>query len=272
LVDLVRIDQEAGGIVRLTVDDPANRNALGFEMASQFGRAVDEIASTEVRVVVLTGAPPVFSAGGDLAMIDDQRRAAMANPAAARSSILDFYRSFLSMRSLPVPVIAAVNGHAVGAGLCLAAACDMRVVADTAKIGANFAALGLHPGMGATVLLPMLMGPDRAADLLYTAQLKTGRELAGTGWAAATVAPDLVVPRAMGLARAIAQNSADAIRRIAKTLRAVPDQALSRGLEAEASAQTESLRSDDLAEALQAVRDKRAPRFEQRPSAVKAAP
>ena len=79
-----------------------------------------------------------------------------------------FYQLYLSVRDLPCPTIAAVNGAAIGAGLCVALGCDIRVAARDAKLGLNFTRLGIHPGMGATWTLPRLVGPARAAELLFT--------------------------------------------------------------------------------------------------------
>ena len=108
-----------------------------------------------------------FSAGGDLGMIEDRASEGAAQPGAARgrigASMRSFYGLFLCVRDLPCPVVAAINGHAVGAGLCVALACDVRVASDAAKLGLNFTRLGLHPGMGATWTLPRLVGPARAS-------------------------------------------------------------------------------------------------------------
>lgn len=248
-------------VVVLTLSDPARRNALGQEMAAEFRQVIAGLAGDPARVLVLTGEPPVFSAGGDLAMIERQRQAALDDEIRAQAEMLAFYQSFLGVRSLPVPLIAAVNGHAIGAGLCLALACDLRVVAESAKFAMNFAQIGLHPGMGATALLPAAVGRCRAAQLLYTGAMTTGAELAPTGWAAQTCPAGEVLPRSLALARSIADGSPGAVRRIHTTLRAGLDAQLGEALAVEAAAQVETLRSADIEEGLRAVRERRSPSF-----------
>jgi enoyl-CoA hydratase/carnithine racemase len=231
-------------------------------MAHEFRSAVLEVAAQDdITTVVVTGEPPVFSAGGDLAMIARQRDAALSTPERVNSELLDFYRSFLSVRELPVPVVAAVNGHAIGAGFCLALACDLRVISATAKFAMNFAAIGLHPGMGGSVLLPAAVGESRAAQLLYTGAITTGAELADTGWAVETVESGQVLDRALALAASVAANSPTAIRAIRRSLRTASAAELSRALAAEASAQVQSLRSDDLGEGLAALQGGWRPNF-----------
>jgi hypothetical protein len=151
----VRVDRHDDGITVLTLDDPERRNAMTEEMGDALTAATAELAGDDdLRVVVLTGAPPAFSAGGDLAMLEELARRTRDEGFDATETMQAFYRRFLTVRDLPVPVIAAINGHAVGAGLCVALACDLRIVASDAKVGLNFARLGLHPGMGGSWLLP----------------------------------------------------------------------------------------------------------------------
>src|SRR5262249_10307005 len=148
------------------LDDPEARNAMGEEMAAQFLRAAGELKNDRsVRVVVLTGRGRAFSGGGNLDMLETKTRIAKEEN---QRLMREVYRSFISILEIDVPVIAAVNGHAIGAGLCLALACDLRIASADAKLGLNFVHLGLHPGMGATYFVPRLVGDARAAELLYS--------------------------------------------------------------------------------------------------------
>lgn len=105
-----------------------------------------------------------FSAGGDLKFLNDRMK---IDANTNREEMLRFYRRFLSIRSLQVPTLAAINGVAVGAGLCLAMACDLRpAVAETAKLSVNFVRIGLHPGLASTHFFPLLLGPQIGAQLL----------------------------------------------------------------------------------------------------------
>jgi enoyl-CoA hydratase/carnithine racemase len=139
------------GVAVLTLNAPAKMNALTEEMGAQFRAAVGTLRHeppTRLRCVVLTGAGsergPAFSAGGDLAWLMERHHDSPTNNAAI---MRDFYDRFLGVRSLPVPVIAAIDGPAIGAGFALACACDVRLAHPASKLGVTFVGLGLPPGM-----------------------------------------------------------------------------------------------------------------------------
>src|SRR5690606_11161740 len=125
-------------------------------MGRALASVVERLGGDEtVRAVVLTGAGVAFSAGGDLAMIEARAAAGRAAPGEPQRSenrafMLSFYGLFLSLRELPQPTLAAINGAAIGAGLAVALACDLRIAAREARLGLNFNRLGIHPGMGST--------------------------------------------------------------------------------------------------------------------------
>jgi enoyl-CoA hydratase len=257
----VRLDRHDDGVAVLTLDDPDRRNAMteaiGDELAARCAELADDDA---VRAVVLTGAPPAFSAGGDLDMLSELGRRTREEGFDATATMRAFYRRFLAVRALPQPVIAAINGHAVGAGLCVALACDLRLVADEAKVGLNFARLGLHPGMGGSWLLPRTLGEQRAAVWLYTGRLVEGRRAAAEGLALESLPADEVLPAALDLAREIAASSPVVVRQLKRTLAASPAD-LDEALEAEAAAQAVNYGTEDLVEGLAAARDRRSPAF-----------
>lgn len=242
----------------LTLDDVARKNAMTEALGDAVRDAVLALRQrNDVRAVVVTGAGEAFSAGGDLAMLERLRQASFAE---ARGHMLAFYARYLSLLDLDVPTIAAVRGPAIGAGLCVATACDLMVVADDATLAFNFVGLGLHPGMGATYFLPRRVGHQRAAELLFTGRRFTGQDAVTMGLALDAVAADAVVGRAVGLARQIANQSGEAVRALCRTLE-VDRMALRAALEREASAQAGSYASDDLREGLAALRERRPPRF-----------
>ncbi len=259
----IRSERADNGVIVITFDDPERRNAmtaaLGDELAEVIGPIRDD---PEVRAVVLTGAPPAFSAGGDLDMLDGLARRARDESFDATDTMHAFYRRFLAVRDLPVPTIAAINGAAVGAGLCVALACDLRIAAEDAKLGLNFSRLGLHPGMGATWFLPRIVGPMRAAELLFTGRLFDGIEAAAFGLALDAVAADEVLSTAVALADQIAQASPLVVRQLKQTLAAADGERLDEALVREASTQAISYASDDFAEGIAAARERRAPRFD----------
>lgn len=261
---LIRVEHHEPGIAVVVLDDPDRRNAMTVDMGRALSATTAELADDdELRAVVVTGEAPAFSAGGDLAMLEDYARRTREEGFDATESMRAFYAHFLSVRELPVPVVAAINGHAVGAGLCVALACDLRVVAEDAKVGLNFARLGLHPGMGGSWLLPHAVGTQRAAQLLYTGRLVSGRDAADFGLALEALPADEVLPTALSLASEIAGAAPQVVRQLKQTL-ATPAQTLDEALGREASCQSVNYGTADLLEGLAAGRERRAPAFEGR--------
>ncbi|HEY6744770.1 MAG TPA: enoyl-CoA hydratase/isomerase family protein [Mycobacteriales bacterium] len=261
MTDLVRVADQNAGVVLLTLSDPDRRNAMTAEMGAYLSGALVELAARDdVRVVVLTGAGPAFSGGGDLALLEDKAARAKSGQDQT-ASMRRFYDVFLSVVRAPFPVLAAVNGHAVGAGACVAIACDLAVVSTEAKIGFNFVRLGIHPGMGGSWSLPRLVGPQRAAELLYTGRLVTGAEAAGYGMALEAVPADRVLPRTLELADAIARSAPQPVRQLKQSLAGAAGRTLEQQLDVEAAAQAENYRTADVDEGLLAARERRAPRF-----------
>lgn len=252
---LLQVD---AGVATLTLADTGRRNAMTPELGEALRSRVLELRGRpDVRAVVLTGAGGAFSAGGDLQMLERLRKASYEE---ARTFMLDFYARYLSVLELPVPTVAAVEGAAIGAGLCVALACDLCVVDTDAKLALNFVQLGLHPGMGATYFVPRRAGAQAAAELLFTGRRFDGREAARLGLALEAVPAGDVLPRARALAARVAANAPLAVRALKERL--APDRAaLQQALEAEARAQAESYASADLGEGLAAAAARRAPEF-----------
>src|SRR5438105_2177883 len=153
-----------GDIGVLTLARPDNRNSMTPELLDAFAKASAAArADRAIRCVVVTGTGTCFSSGADFKS-NLQRDTASAPH--ARSYAM--YEPFLSLLDLAIPVIGALNGHAVGGGFGLALVCDLRIAAVDAKYGANFVVVGLAPGMALTHLLPRLVGVARASELLFT--------------------------------------------------------------------------------------------------------
>jgi enoyl-CoA hydratase/carnithine racemase len=257
-----------GAVALVVFDDPERRNA----MTEAMGRALTQVvarlsADSAVRAVVLTGEGSAFSAGGDLAMLEAKSRAGREQPgeaarAANRAFMRDFYRLFLAVRDLPCPSIAAIQGAAIGAGLAVALACDLRIAAREAKLGLNFAKLGIHPGMGSSWTLPRLVGPAHAADLLLSARIIDGIEAERIGLVNCAVPRDDVVATALARAEEIAACAPIAVRGAKRALARTGAASLDEQLEFEAEQQAICYESADFAEGLRATREKRPPRFE----------
>jgi len=256
-----------GDVVTLTFNDPTHLNAMTQAMGEAFSACVAELAGdASLRAVVLTGAGRAFSAGGDLAMIEARAAAGAANGPRGRGAIRDgmrsFYKLFLAVRDLPCPTLAAINGAAIGAGLCVALACDVRIASSEAKLGLNFTQLGLHPGMGATWTLPRLVGEAHAAELLFSSRLFTGTEAATIGLVNRAVAPAEVLPAAHALAAEFAAAAPLAVRGVKRALRRTAEASLEDQLSFEAQEQAACFESRDVREGLASIRERRAPKFE----------
>ena len=248
---------DEGPIARLTLNRPEALNALSEELAGEFAAAVKRLARSRAKAVLLEGAGTAFCAGGDLAFIEKNRR---GRTAALTSRMRRFYGSFLSLRDLPQVTVAKIQGPAVGAGLCLALAADLRAVADDARLGFNFVRLGINPGMAAWPLALAAVGDARARELLFTGRFFTGRDL--YDWGGATVraeSAEALAAAADDLVRRAASGSAAALRLLKAETRLGGD--LKPFLEFEAKGQAATFRGPDLAEGLAAVRERRPPSF-----------
>ena len=160
----VVVGEHDGGVRLLTLSDPERRNAMDAAMGAELVAACKAAREDpSVRAVVVTGKGAAFCAGADLPeLFGDPQRPVTATHAVLRS----YYRAFFSVLELPLPTVAAVNGPAVGAGLNLALACDVRVAGRQASFGATFARIGLHPGGGCTWFLVRALGASRALRTL----------------------------------------------------------------------------------------------------------
>jgi enoyl-CoA hydratase/carnithine racemase len=255
----LRVDRRPDGIVVLTLNDPDRRNAMSDAMTDAWREVIAGLREdAEVRCVVVTGAGSAFSSGGDLSWIAERGEIEVA---ALRDHMLGFYRTWLSIRALEVPTVAAVNGAAVGAGLCLALACDLRYAAEDAKLVAPFTRLGIHPGMAATYLLPEVGGLPLAREMLFTGRVVTGAQAEPYGLVNRAVPRENVLAEALGVAAEIAARAPVATRLTKAALADGGPPSLEAALRWESLAQPVTMASADLAEGIAAQREKRAPRF-----------
>lgn len=244
-------------MTRLSLGRAEALNALDEAMAAQFKAAVAKIAREPSKVVVIAGEGPAFCAGGDLSFIE---RNAKRSKAALPKIMRGFYASFLSLRRLPQATIARVHGAAVGAGLCVALACDLRAVLASARLSLNFARLGLNPGMAAWPLARGVLGEARARELLLTGRSFSGRDLHAWGGAAVCAETPEDLDRGVeALAAEVALASPLALRLLKKEL--AHEDPLSAFLAVEAAGQAECFKGSDILEGVAAVREKRPPRF-----------
>ncbi|OLT11518.1 enoyl-CoA hydratase [Pseudonocardia sp. CNS-139] len=227
----------------LTLANPARRNALDADLSAKLATAVRTAAADGAAgALVVTGDGPAFCAGGDLDEL------AGADPATLHA----VYAGFLAVAECPLPTVAAVNGAAVGAGLNLALACDVRLAGPRARFDARFLPLGLHPGGGYTWMVQRALGPQGAAALTLFGDVLDAAEAARTGLVH-RVADD-VVAAAVELAGNAAAAPPDVVRTTKATLRltsAMSTQA--EAVEVEVRAQAASVRSAEFRERLAAL-------------------
>jgi enoyl-CoA hydratase len=244
---------------RLRLHRPEARNAMSSAMGAEIVRAVAAINDAPgLRVLLVGGSGKGFSSGGDFALLEERARDSAENN---RLAMRRFYDLYLSIVRVAVPTIAVIHGAALGAGLCFALACDLRVAAESATMGLNFVRVGLHPGMAATHLLPRLVGPAVARELLYTGRVIDAGRALSLGVVNEVCPEQELEQRALALAEEIAAAAPGAVRRLKRTLTAGLVDGLERSLELEAEAQADDYRSEDLAEAIRAFREKRQPVF-----------
>ncbi|RJS46673.1 enoyl-CoA hydratase/isomerase family protein [Nocardioides cavernaquae] len=254
----LRVDRPSPGVVLITLDNPTQRNAMSDEMTRSWVAAVEELKGDEsVRCVVVTGAGSAFSSGGNVSWLAGHGESTVP---ALRDGMLAFYRAWLTIRELEVPTIAAINGHAIGAGLCIAMACDLRFASSAAKLGAPFVKLGIHPGMASTFLFPDVVGEAIARDLLLTGRLVEGEEAQRLGLVSRVLPPEELLATALAAAAEIAAT-APLASRFTKVALQRRHASIEDCLQWEAMAQPVTLATEDLQEGIQAVLEKRDPRF-----------
>jgi enoyl-CoA hydratase/carnithine racemase len=264
----------ADAIATITLNRPENRNSMTPEVMQAFRDAVARAAADRsLRCVVITGRGASFCAGADfktsapLTERPELERSESGERARGERSEPDYerlfrtYQPFLEVFDLPMPTIAAMNGHAVGGGFGLALVCDLRVVCRDAKYGANFAKLGFTSGMAISDLLPKIVGVPTAADLLFTGRLVSGEEAVAIGLAHEALAAGEVLDAAMRRARAVAACAPEAVRLMKRALYRNAGWDPRTAARAEAFAQAATMRSEDGREGVRALLEKREPRF-----------
>jgi len=258
----IRLSRD-GGIVTLAFNRPETRNAMTPAMGEEVTRALDDIrADASVRVLVLTGTGKAFSSGGNVSMLARGTGASADDHVPSIGSAREFYGRFLAVADLPVPTIAAINGHAIGAGLCVALACDLRIAVADAKLGMTFARLGIHAGMGATYFLPRLIGTARACELFFTGRTIDASEAERFGIVNRAVARPEFEAAVQSLAQEIAAAAPVAVRLVKKSVYRGVRHSLDDMLDYEALNQQMTFATADAREGVIALREKRAPRFE----------
>jgi enoyl-CoA hydratase/carnithine racemase len=258
------IYEQEGPLVILTMNQPEKRNTLtGNTAIAEFVAAIDRIhADQRVRCVIVTGNGPSFSAGGDIREMKRQ-----ATPEVSEMDIRQEYqrgiqRLTLALFNLEVPVIAAINGHAIGAGLDLACMCDIRIASEKAKFAESFVRVGIVPGDGGAWLLQRIIGMSRAAEMTFTGDTIDAQQALAWNLVSRVVPDDQLLASARELAGRITQNPSHSLRLTKKLMRESLLSRLDTVLELSAAFQAISHKTSDHSEAVNAFLEKRPPRFD----------
>jgi len=256
--------EKRGHVAILTLNRPDAMNALGMPGdGDQIQAVCEEInADAEVRCVVLTGAGRAFSAGGDVKAMKAREGAFGGSGVQIRDGYRrNIHRVVRSIYGLEVPSIAAINGAAIGLGMDVACMTDIRIAADTAKMGVTFLKLGLIPGDGGAWLLPRTIGMSRAAEMLFTGDVIDAKTAAEWGLVSRVVPAADLMAEAVALAERIAQQPPHALRLAKTLLKQGQNASYDTLMEMSAAAQAISHLTEDHMEGVDAILEKRAPVF-----------
>jgi 2-(1,2-epoxy-1,2-dihydrophenyl)acetyl-CoA isomerase len=248
------------GIATLVMNRPDRLNALNSQLSVALNEALGRLAEDEsVRVVVITGAGRAFCSGGDLAAMGKGRQTGATHE--LEPILRSGMQMVLKMRTMPQPVIAAVNGAAAGAGMNIALAADIRIAVEEATFGQNFVRVGLFPDYGGTYFLPQLVGPSKAAELFYTGDMIDAKTALRLGLVNQVAPAAQFESEVKTLAQKIAGGPSLAIRAAKKALFGSEKKKLSDALEHEVQEQIRCYLSEDCNEGIRAFFEKRPPRF-----------
>ncbi len=249
-----------GGVATITLNRPDKLNAFAGQMRQEVAEAVRQVADDDdVRVLVVTGAGRAFCAGADIGYMRDLLEQEDWENAAG---LVEAGRAVVTtIRSVPKPVIASVNGPAAGGGANLALACDVRIASDRASIGQTFNRIGLHPDWGGAYFLPRLVGASKALELIFAAEMIEAQEAHRLGLFNRVVPHERLAAETEAYAKTLAAKAPIALALAKRAVYESGDRSLAEMLEMELEHQLRCFKSRDAKEGLQAFLEKRAPSF-----------
>lgn len=264
MTDVILREDDGQGIVTLTLNKPELRNPISdLDMVEALVAMLAEAdANPATRVLILTGAGRGFSSGGNIANMKKGQGLADSLPALTRRNYKQgIQRIPLAIEALETPLIAAVNGPAIGAGCDLACMCDIRIAGESAKFAESFVKMGLVPGDGGAWFLPQIVGYSKAAELALTGDAIDARQALACGLVSAVVPDAELLEAARALARRIAVNPPHAVRMTKRLMRQSRSSSLPDLLEISAGFQALCHATEDNEEAVLAFLEKRPPLF-----------
>jgi len=276
MADDVLIDKRSDGVAKITLNRPVSLNAMGGQLMPMLaGYLADVSADRDVRCVVLTGAGRAFCAGGDVKGMAAGRDAILSGgPANGRNSPAAAFargveglresqrRTSYVLHTMPKPTIAMVNGHAVGAGLSLALACDLRIASDRAKLGTIFRNVGFSGDFGGSYFLQKLVGVGKARELYFTGEILGAEDARAIGMVNRVIEHDRLEEETLAFAAQIAAGPTLAFGRMKENFTRGESCDLLTALDQEALNMQLSGQTQDHREAAKAFVEKRQPTFE----------
>ena len=262
MTDSVLYEQD-DRIVKITLNRPDTRNALSGDIVEGLVDSLNKADKDKnVGCVILTGAGKSFSSGGNLQEIKDMT----TKDNMSLTELEDWYRFGiqkipLTMNSIDVPIVAAINGHAIGAGNDLCTMCDIRIAAEDAKFSESFLRIGIIPGDGGSWFLPKIIGLARANEMILTCDVLDAQKALDWGLVSKVVTNDELLDEANRTANKIASQPPEASRRAKRLLRMSQNVSLDKALEMAASQQSILQQLDDHREAIDALLEKRKPNY-----------
>lgn len=254
---LVLGERPAPGVLRLTLNRPDKLNALSKDLLGEItGLLRDAQADAGIGCVILTGSGRAFSAGADISDMLERGVASYADP--------ERLARWAEIQDFPKPIIAAVNGFALGGGLELALLCDIILAADTAKFATPEINIGSFPGDGGTQRLPRLVGRSFAMQMVLTGQMVDAALAERKGLVSEIMPPEALQGRALEIASMIAAQSVAITPYAKRAVRAADEHSLADGLRIEHQLTVEAFDTEDRMEGLRAFAEKRKPKFQGR--------
>lgn len=256
--------EQTGHVVTLTLNRPDKRNALsGDDLFAAFEAHFARInADMTVRAVILTGGGKSFCAGGDVKEMRDRQGIFGGSSGETQNRYrVGIQRIPMAFTRLDVPIIAAVNGFAIGAGCDLACMCDIRIAGETAQFAESFVKLGIIPGDGGAWLLPRTVGMSRACEMAFTGDMVSAPAALAMGLVSRVVPDDKLLEEAMALANRIAANPPQALRWTKRLIREGQHQRIESLLDLSGAFQDLAHHTSDHTEAVTAFFEKRPPQF-----------
>jgi 2-(1,2-epoxy-1,2-dihydrophenyl)acetyl-CoA isomerase len=252
--------KKENGIATITLNRPDKRNAVNFKMLEELVDVTSDVGrDPTVKVVIITGAGKAFMAGGDINELISATTG--IDPLEMRNSVQRAGQIALNLRGMAKPVIAAVNGPAVGGGCSLALTCDIILASENARFSASFVNVGLHPDGGLIYFLPRLVGMAKACEMVFTGRVLDAPEAERVGLVNRVVPAELLDSTTKELALSLAQGPSVAIGLAKMSLHRGLAMDLASALEVEATAQIICSLTEDIQEGIRAFREKRKPIF-----------